>query len=64
MALPKRRHSRARVGNRRSHYKARQLVVGKCPQCKAAVISHHACPKCGYYKGSKVDHTVKEKKKD
>ena len=61
MALPKRRHSRARVGNRRSHWKARSLALAECPQCNAVVLAHSACPKCGYYRGEKVDHTIKEK---
>ena len=33
----------------------------ECPQCGAPIIPHNACNKCGYYKGRKVDHTVKEK---
>jgi ribosomal protein L32 len=35
--------------------------LGTCPQCEATTLSHNACPKCGYYRGVKVDHTVKEK---
>jgi len=31
-----------------------------CPQCEAPTLPHNACRKCGYYKGRKVDHTVKE----
>lgn len=64
MALPKRRHSRARVGSRRSQWKARRLMVVRCPQCKAMALAHSACPECGFYKGAKVDHTVKEEKRD
>jgi large subunit ribosomal protein L32 len=64
MALPKRRHSRARVGSRRAYYKARSLNLGECSRCHATVLAHHACPKCGAYKGVKVDHTVKEKKEE
>ncbi len=25
------------------------------------MLPHNACGKCGYYKGRKVDHTVREK---
>ncbi len=32
-----------------------------CAQCGAPIIPHNACSECGYYKGRKVDHTVKEK---
>jgi large subunit ribosomal protein L32 len=61
VALPKRQHSHARTNARRSHWKARRLTLGTCPQCEATTLSHNACPKCGYYRGVKVDHTVKEK---
>ena len=61
MAVPKRRHSKARTGQRRSHYKARTLTLARCSNCGAVRLAHNACPKCGYYKGEKVDHTVKEK---
>jgi len=64
MALPKRRHSRARVGHRRSQWKARRLAAVECPQCGALRLAHSVCPNCGYYKGEKLDHTVKEEKKD
>ncbi|MBC7288115.1 MAG: 50S ribosomal protein L32 [Armatimonadetes bacterium] len=63
MALPKRRHSKARTGNRRSWWKARRLPLAVCAYCQAVVLAHNACPECGYYGGSKVDHTVKEKEK-
>ncbi|MCX7598717.1 MAG: 50S ribosomal protein L32 [Armatimonadetes bacterium] len=63
MALPKRRHSRARVGNRRCRYRARTLALANCPQCGATVLAHNACRKCGYYQQEKVDHTVKEEQK-
>lgn len=26
----------------------------ECPKCKAPVLSHRACPACGYYKGREV----------
>jgi ribosomal protein L32 len=33
--------------------------LGSCPNCKAKIISHVACPKCGYYKGKEVVDTMK-----
>jgi len=28
--------------------------VTKCPKCKEPVLSHHACPSCGTYKGEQI----------
>ncbi len=61
MALPKRRHSKSRRNKRRTHQGVRaDLTVVTCGNCGAAVIPHNACGKCGFYKGRKIDHTVKE----
>jgi large subunit ribosomal protein L32 len=53
-ALPKRRISRRRRGNRRSHnaLKARQLII--CPQCGGPALPHSVCPSCGTYKGAQI----------
>jgi len=53
-ALPKRRVSKRRQGNRRSnHYvKIPQLTI--CPQCRQAHRTHHVCPNCGTYRGRQV----------
>ena len=61
-ALPKRRISRHRRGNRRSHdaLTAPQLVA--CPQCGNMTLTHRVCPSCGTYKGDEVVK-IKEKKK-
>ncbi len=64
MALPKRRHSKSRRNKRRTHQKLSGTVsVVKCAKCGAAVLPHNACGQCGFYKGRKVDHTVKEEEK-
>ena len=60
MALPKRRHSNSRTRKRRTHYKLTATAVSTCPHCQAYTRPHNACPKCGYYQGEKVDHTIKE----
>jgi len=61
MALPKRRHSKTRQLKRRTHDALAQPATAECSNCHAVVKPHNACPKCGYYKGQKVDHTVKAK---
>jgi len=64
MALPKRRHSKARGRKRRTHWKVNSLNLTPCPQCKNLKIPHRVCPVCGYYNGKKVlEIEVKEKKK-
>jgi len=54
MALPKRRHSRARGRKRRTHWKLTAPNVVECPQCHQPKLSHHICPQCGFYKGEVV----------
>jgi large subunit ribosomal protein L32 len=64
MALPKRRHSKARGRRRRTHWKLKSLSLIPCPQCKQPKLSHRVCPVCGYYDGRQViEIKVKEKKK-
>ncbi|MEE9443834.1 MAG: 50S ribosomal protein L32 [candidate division Zixibacteria bacterium] len=54
MALPKRRHSRARGRKRRTHWKLKPPTIVDCPQCHQPKLSHHICPNCGFYKGEEV----------
>ncbi len=53
-ALPKRKVSRHRRGNRRSHHalRIRQLIL--CPNCSEPTLPHTVCPSCGTYKGAQV----------
>jgi large subunit ribosomal protein L32 len=64
MALPKRRHSKARGRRRRTHWKLGQMNLVSCPQCKHPKVAHRICAVCGYYNGRQViEVKVKEKKK-
>ena len=54
MALPKRRHSRARGRKRRTHYKMKKPTLARCPQCQELKVPHRVCAHCGYYKGVEV----------
>lgn len=54
MALPKRRHSRARGRKRRTHWKLDAPTVVDCNQCHQPKMAHHICPNCGYYKNAEV----------
>lgn len=63
MALPKRRHSNSRTGKRRTHQRLSAPALSRCPQCSGPVLPHNACGKCGFYKGRKADHTIREEDK-
>jgi len=54
MPKVKHRHSKSRGRKRRTHYKAETPALVKCSQCGKSKASHHACPYCGYYKGTQV----------
>jgi large subunit ribosomal protein L32 len=51
MALPKRKTSRSRRGNRRSHDALPIQNLSTCPQCTEPKPPHRICPQCGTYRG-------------
>jgi large subunit ribosomal protein L32 len=60
MALPKHRTSKSRRDKRRTHQKLEAPGLSVCPECGEATQPHHACPKCGVYKGRKVIEQTEE----
>ncbi len=54
MAVPKRKQSNSRTGQRRAHDRKTPRQLGTCPQCSSRVPTHVVCPKCGYYMGRNV----------
>ncbi len=54
MALPKRKHSKARRDKSRTHWKLAVTTMSKCPQCAQPVRPHCVCGQCGYYRGRQV----------
>jgi len=54
MALPKRRHSRARRDRRRAHDAIAEPAVSYCPNCQEPKLPHRVCTSCGFYKGKEV----------
>ena len=50
-AVPKKRTSRARQGDRRQHLRIKLAELNVCRQCRQPKIRHHVCPTCGTYKG-------------
>ncbi len=63
MALPKRKHSKARTRRRRALYRVKVPPLMRCPKCGAAILPHNACRKCGSYKGVEVMHVRDRSKK-
>ena len=54
MAVPKRKTSPSRRGNRRSHDSIRLANSVECPNCGELKLSHHICSACGFYKNKEV----------
>ena len=66
MALPKRKHSKARRDKRRSaNSKMHASNLAACSNCKKPRMPHKVCPYCGFYKGKPVlvIETMEEKKR-
>ena len=64
MPVPKRKVSRSRASKRYSSRRIKAQTFAECPNCKAFLLPHQACEKCGFYKGKKVletksDRTIK-----
>ncbi len=54
MAVPKKRTSRQKKLQRRTHWKLTPPNVSCCPSCNEPALSHQVCPSCGTYRGRKV----------
>ncbi|MBI4300416.1 MAG: 50S ribosomal protein L32 [Chloroflexi bacterium] len=53
-ALPKRKTSKARKGERRSHLQLKTLPLSPCPHCRTLRPTHRVCPNCGTYAGREI----------
>lgn len=58
---PKKKHSHANQGKRRSHLALTAPTLVPCPQCRTLKRPHEACPRCGTYRGRQVV-TIKTKR--
>jgi large subunit ribosomal protein L32 len=56
MPNPKRKISKSKRDKRRAHWLNNISAPGltDCVNCGEKKLPHHACPKCGYYKGQKI----------
>jgi len=50
-ALPKKKHTRARRGNKRSHKGLSKINGYLCPECNEPRLPHSICSNCGEYRG-------------
>jgi len=62
MALPKRRHSRARGRKRRSHDALTKPQATACPSCGEPKLPHRMCSHCGTYNGREIVAEEKQEK--
>lgn len=53
-AVPKKKVTRRRRNNRRSHIHAKVPPLAVCPQCRQLKPTHRVCPFCGTYNGHQV----------
>lgn len=54
MGLQTQRRTKSSKKRRASHFALTKVNLIECPHCKTMILPHHACPKCGYYKGKQV----------
>lgn len=67
MAVPRHKHTRSSVGQRRMHIFITPAALTACLKCGKSVRPHVICKNCGYYKGKEIINvlgklTKKEKK--
>jgi large subunit ribosomal protein L32 len=58
--LPKRKMSRSRRNNRRSHDHLTPMHLVVCDECNKYKPAHQVCPHCGTYRGREVVAMDKE----
>ena len=54
MAVPRHKHTRSSVGQRRMHIFITPTSLAICQKCKKSVRPHTVCKNCGFYKGKEV----------
>jgi len=64
MGVPKKKRSKSRQRSRQSQQKLSLPSISCCPKCKAPILSHFACPECGYYKGKQAVIIQAKKEKE
>lgn len=62
-ALPKRKISKARKGERRSHLHIQPSTLVECASCHNLMVPHRICPTCGKFRGRDILQLEANKKK-
>jgi len=60
MAVPKKKLSKSRKRQRRSHHALVAPGLSICPQCAAIGLPHRVCRSCGHYRGRQIMLVEKE----
>lgn len=51
MAVPRHKHTRSSVGQRRMHIYINPAALATCKKCGKSIKPHTICNYCGHYKG-------------
>lgn len=54
MGVPKKRHSKSKVGRRKMHIFLKEPKLVKCPKCGKEIKAHTVCSFCGHYRGKQI----------
>lgn len=54
MALPNQKRAKSRKRVKQYRLRLTKKTLGKCPKCGKAILPHHACSFCGYYKNQEI----------
>jgi large subunit ribosomal protein L32 len=54
MAVPKRKHSKARTRKRRAHDGLDAMSLARCTRCSATIRPHTICGNCGHYRDRQI----------
>jgi large subunit ribosomal protein L32 len=60
MPVARQHHTKARRDRARVHHQIKPKDLVTCSNCKAKILPHLVCPKCGFYKGTEVIDTMKK----
>ncbi|MDO8505331.1 MAG: 50S ribosomal protein L32 [bacterium] len=63
MGLPGHRRTSSHKRRRAAHFALDPVSTTKCTHCGKAILPHHLCTHCGYYKGRQVIVMPVQKKK-